>query len=95
MATVTFTKDPNERLDFTISYADELSDVADSISSSSWTVEGGLTHVSNTTGTTSTTIWLSGGTDGTSYTLTNQVTTVNSPSRIYRQPVIISVKAKP
>jgi len=90
----TFEKDPSEILDFSVDWANELTNVADTISSSAWTVEGGITKVTDTHSDNTTTVWLSGGTDGASYTLVNQITTVNSPARVYRQPIIISVKVK-
>jgi len=91
---ITFEKDPSEKLDFTIDWSNELNDVADSIASSAWTVPGGITEVTDTNTSTAATIWLQGGTDGDSYTLINQITTANSPPRIYRQPIIVSVKTK-
>lgn len=48
---------------------------ADRIDTSSWTVESGLTKVSDTSDSTTTTIMISGGTSGTTYTLVNTVAT--------------------
>jgi hypothetical protein len=69
----TFTKDPNAILDYQINWATWLG--TDTIASSAWTVPTGLTQVSATASTTATTIWLSGGTAGTSYSVVNRIVT--------------------
>jgi len=92
MAKPQFSKDPAEKLDYTIDYSEELTDVADSISSSAWTVESGITNEAIVNTSNTATIWLSGGTDGTTYDITNQITT--NTARIYRQKMTIGVKAK-
>lgn len=67
-------KAPNDNYKYTVEWAAELG--ADTISTSSWTVESGITNDGDTTdNVTQTTIDLSGGTAGTTYTLTNQITT--------------------
>ena len=45
------------------------------ISTSQWTVETGLTKDSDSKTDSTTTIWLSGGTAGTEYTVTNSIVT--------------------
>lgn len=90
----TFTKDPAEKLDYTIDWSEELTDVADSISSSAWTVESGITQEAVSAAAQSTKIWLSGGTAETSYTITNRITTVNNPSRIYQESFVVTVSTK-
>ena len=69
----TFYKDPNAVLDYQIDWETWLD--SDTISTSTWTVPTGITKDSDTNSTTTTTIWLSGGTAGTSYTLLNRVVT--------------------
>lgn len=70
-----FLKDPDAVLDFKVDWTNWLA-VAETLTSSSWTVPVGLTTASpapsNTT--TAATIWLSGGTVGTTYTVTNHIT---------------------
>lgn len=71
-----FTKDPDEKLDFTINWADFLG--TDTISGTPvWVVPTGITQStpapSNTT--TTTTIWLTGGTIGAEYELVNRIVT--------------------
>lgn len=50
-------------------------DSADTISTSTWTVPTGITKDSDSKGDRSTLIWLSGGTAGATYTLTNKIVT--------------------
>jgi hypothetical protein len=53
---------------------------SDTIATSSWTVPAGITEVTRSNTTKITTIWLSGGTLGTAYTLTNTITTAGGRS---------------
>ena len=55
-----FVKDPNSVLDFVIDWSAWLG--SDTISTSTWTVTDGITKTVDTKTTTTTTIWLSGGT---------------------------------
>ena len=68
-----YQKDPDAVLDYTIDWSSWLGD--DTISASSWTVPSGLTKDSDSNTTTAATVWLSGGTEGVIYTVTNQITT--------------------
>lgn len=70
----TFTKDPDAVLDYTRSWADWLAD-GETISTSTWIAESGITIDSDTNDTTTATVWLSGGTAGEDYELTNRITT--------------------
>ncbi len=70
---MTFTKDPNAVLDYSVDWSRWLD--GDTIATSVWTVPSGLTKVSDTSTTTKTTAWLSGGTADQSYTVTNRITT--------------------
>lgn len=69
-----FVKDPAAVLDYQVSWASWVSD-GEQITSSSWTVQTGITKDSDTSTATTATVWLSGGTLGQSYTATNQITT--------------------
>ena len=71
----TFGKDPNAVLDYVIDWGDEWLEAGDEISTSTWTVPTGITKDSDTKTTTTTTIWLSGGTDGVSYDIVNRIVT--------------------
>lgn len=68
-----FTKDPDAVLDYTINWATWLGN--DTISTSAWTPDSGITVDSDTNTTTTATVWLSGGTVGTSYAVTNHIVT--------------------
>lgn len=68
-------KTPAEELDYMWDWKNWLD--GDSVDSDSWTVDTGLTEI-DTAGGASTlrTIWLGGGTAGTTYRVTNTVVTV-------------------
>ena len=83
-------KDPDEVLDYELDWTDRLA--GDTISTSSWTVPTGITKASDTKTTTVTTVWLSGGTIGTKYELTNRIVTAGG--RTMDQSVDISIKVK-
>jgi len=90
------TKDPDEVKDYGINWSRELAQYSDTIQSSSWpNPPTGITIVTDTFDDTSTTVWLSGGTLGTDYPLTNRIVTTSTPeSRILDQTIIIRVRAR-
>lgn len=69
-----FTKDPNAVLDYQIDYSRWLP-AGDTITASSWLAESGLTVDTSSFTDTSTTVWLSGGTAGSTYDVRNHITT--------------------
>lgn len=69
----TYAKGPGERLDHIVNWAIHLG--SDTISSSSWTAETGITIDKDTNTTTTATVWLSGGTLGEFYLITNTIVT--------------------
>ena len=70
---MTFTKDPNAVLDYTIDWTRWLA--GDQVATSEWLPSTGLTKMADTKTASSATVWLSGGTAGQSYTVTNRITT--------------------
>lgn len=70
----TFRKTTTEYLDFTIDWSKWLPP-DDILNFSSWTVPAGITNGMETSTTTSTSIWLSGGTLGESYDVVNSIKT--------------------
>lgn len=68
-----FTKDPEATLDYSVDWTKWLA--GDTIQTSEWTVPAGLTQVSSSNTNSKATVWLSGGTAGQSYTVTNHITT--------------------
>lgn len=72
-----FIKDPNAIKDYSIDWDTLYLKGLDTIATSTWTVPTGITQVgSATNSTTVTTIWLSGGTAGQQYEVTNRIVTV-------------------
>ena len=69
----TFEKDPDAVLDYVVNW--EMWLAGDTIATSTWTAETGITVVSDTETATTTTVWLSGGTAGSDYNVVNRVTT--------------------
>ena len=88
MAFPIYKKDPNSVLDFTFNWGAWLD--GDTISTSSTTVGAGLTKDSESNTTTAATVWLSGGTAGTSYTVANRITT--AASRIEDRSITVQVE---
>lgn len=89
-------KDPDEVKDYGFDWAhDDYGSpgliAGDTLASSTWIVPVGIVKNSDIfTAEGLTTIWISGGTDKTSYTLTNRVTTTGG--RTYDRSVILPVK---
>lgn len=70
-----FTKDPDSVLDYMNDWSAWLDD--DTITASSWTASSDeITIDSNSFTDTTATVWLSGGTIGSSYILTNHIATL-------------------
>ena len=69
-----FVKDPEAVLDYSLDWGPWLN--GDEIDTSTWTLENGITRVTDDNTTTTTRIFVSGGTAGQNYSLTNTVTTV-------------------
>lgn len=84
-----YVKDPGEVLDYAVDWSAHLAD-GDTIVSSSWVVATGLTVGTDSETTTRTTIWLSGGTAGTEYRVTNTVTTAQG--RTFERSFTVTVQ---
>jgi hypothetical protein len=68
-----FLKDPDDVLDYKIDWETWLN--GDTITDSSWAADTGITVDSDESTTTQSVVWLSGGTAGTTYTVTNSIVT--------------------
>jgi hypothetical protein len=90
MATEWDAKDPDEVLDYHIDWTARL--VSDQILTSIWEVPAGISKNSDDKTTTLTTIWVSGGTAGHAYPLTNRITT--NGGRTFDLTKTLRVKAK-
>lgn len=80
MAIKTFSKDPDERLDYSIDWETWLDGdtITTSTSGSSWTLPSGIDASSSpihSKTTTTATAWITGGSAGEEYTLTNTIHT--------------------
>lgn len=86
-------KDPDEVLDYRINWAGRLT--SESVASSSWEITGPdalLVQNSATIEDVETVIWLSGGTLGKTYSLTNHI--VTSAGREMDQTVTLKIRQK-
>jgi hypothetical protein len=88
-------KDPQDEVDYSINWTKQLTELGvliDTIVASDWDVPDGIDMEDETFTDTRTVIWLSGGTAGSRYQLTNQITTANNPPRKLSQTITIRVK---
>lgn len=85
-------KDPNATLDYERDWGPWLAGDGDTIVSSEWIVPDGLTKDSQSTTTTVATVWLSGGTAGQAYEITNRITT--SQGRTDDRSILIVVRER-
>lgn len=85
-----YDKDPSAVLDYAINWEMWLD--GDTISTSTWTAEDGITIDSSSNSTTLTTVWLSGGTANTTYTVTNRI--VTAAGRTDERSLYIRVKQR-
>lgn len=84
-------KDPDEILDYDIDWSERLVD--DTIVTSTWTVDDvTLSVVTDTLSSQATKVWLSGGTVGLQYILTNQI--VTAAGRTMEESVRLKIKSR-
>ena len=91
MSVAQYLKDPDAVLDYGFDWSDWLAD-GETISTSTWTIPTGLTEDSETETTTATKVWLSGGTAGTDYTVSNKI--VTSDGRTDERSMTIRVQER-
>lgn len=87
---MTFLKDPGGNLDYAVDWTAWLGN--DTIDTSTWTVPTGLTKVSDSKTMKIATVWLSGGTVGQEYTVTNHIKT--AAGREDERSIIIQVQER-
>lgn len=71
----TYKKDPDATLDYTVDWTAYLAAIADTITSVTWVLSTGITKVSQSNTSTTATIFVSGGVEGSSETMTCRITT--------------------
>lgn len=86
-----YVKDPGEKKDYAVDWSAHLDD-GDTITTSTWVVGAGLTQATPAPSATTTvaTIWLSGGTAGTEYRVTNHV--VTAQGREFERSFFVNVQ---
>lgn len=85
---MTWAKDPQATLDYCLDWSQWLG--TDTLGTATCSAESGITISSTSKTTSSATIWLAGGTDGTTYAVKNTVTTAGG--RIDERTIAIEVK---
>jgi hypothetical protein len=83
-------KDPDEVLDYEVDWTARLD--GDTISTSTWIVPSGIVENSASHTSTTTTIWLAGGTLAATYEFLNRITTAGG--RTMDQTVKLKIKTK-
>ncbi|MDB4726112.1 hypothetical protein OAF54_01655 [bacterium] len=86
-----FTKDPSDVIDFTLNYAPLLQ--ADTIASIVVTSENVTVDSSSVSGN-DVTIWVSGGSAGSTGKITVKVTTSNATARVFERSFAVKVEEK-
>ena len=84
-------KDPNSELDYAIDWSTWLA-ASETISTSTWILESGITKLSDTKTSTTTTVWISGGTASIDYTVTNRI--ITSAGRTVDRSFILFVRER-
>jgi hypothetical protein len=88
-------KDPDEVLDYAIDWSPRLvqpNGMTDQIDTSTWILPSGITQTSASISGQLAVVWLSGGSLGDTYTITNRIVTVGG--RTMDQSVRLRIKAK-
>ena len=73
-------KSPSSVLDFVHDLTNELG--VDAISTSTWVIDAGITKDSDSSTTTAATVWISGGTLGITYRLSNTIVTSSGRTHV-------------
>lgn len=87
-----FLKDPAAVLDYELDWSTWLATVSDTIATSTWTADTGITVDDESNTTTTATVWLSGGTAGVTYSLVNRITTAGG--RTDERTITVAVRER-
>lgn len=85
-------KEPGETADLTVNWGSKFLGSSRTIASSAWTTPSGITEGTKGNTTTTATVRLSGGTNGSDYIMLNTVTLSNGEIRTHRVRVEVRVK---
>jgi len=88
-----FKKSPEAELDYSFDWTDWLT-AGEVIASSDWIIPSGLIEEASSSTGQLTVVWLSGGTFGETYTVTNRITTNSSPRRTDTRSIKIQVTTR-
>ena len=82
-------KDPDAELDYKLDWSKWLAS-GDTINASTWSAATGITQISSAYDTTSTTVWLSGGTAGEEYEVTCEIETAGGRTENQSFTVVVT-----
>jgi len=85
----TYRKNSSDVIDFGFDWSDWLAS-GETISSSTWSVPSGLTEDSSDNSTTQTSVWLSGGTAGSKYTISNTIVTSAERTKVRYIDILVN-----
>jgi hypothetical protein len=85
----TYLKDPDATLDYAFNWTDWLA-TGETISTSTVAVTTGITKVSDSQANGIVTVWLSGGTEGNTYSIANKITT--SAGRVDERTIKVRIE---
>lgn len=86
-------KDPQAQLDYTFNWSQWLPG-GSTIASVIWTIPAGITQIASSFTNTTATVWVSGGTVGTTYTVTCRITTNAATPLIDERSVTLVVEQR-
>jgi len=84
-------KNSADDIDYTIDWSDDLA-TGESITTSTWTADAGITLSDDTDTATTSTTFISGGTAGVKYKVNCVIVTDNNPTRTLKKTLIVPVK---
>lgn len=79
------------KVDYTVDWSPDMA-ADEIISTSTWAADDGITVETDSKTNQSTTVWVSGGTAGVKYKVTNTIVTNNNPARTLQKTLVIPVK---
>lgn len=87
-------KDPDATLDYEFDWTDWLTPLADTIASVEFVLSAGLTSISESNTTTTATIFVNGGVEGETETVTCRITTNSTPPRVDDRTLFLKISPR-